>query len=200
MDETTHGFSRKVIDRAFTIDFGEFFPNDFDQFFAPNNSAKTLKFSKYSSVSKTDLANAAADSDGSKSIEFLKAINELLRSTPFELAFRALNELLLAVKCFAPTDVETLHAVWDDFLMSKVLPRIEGDAEKLNYDGGASLLTELRDKVAAMLMPVGASGLRPDLLRTGVDGSVINVQMRSLKKIDWMQERLRTNSFTGFWP
>jgi hypothetical protein len=26
MDETTHGFSRKVIDRAFTIDFGVFYP------------------------------------------------------------------------------------------------------------------------------------------------------------------------------
>ena len=33
MDETTHGFSRKVIDRALTFDFGEFFPNDFDAFF-----------------------------------------------------------------------------------------------------------------------------------------------------------------------
>ncbi len=33
MDETTHGFSRKVIDRALSIDFGEFFPNEFDQFF-----------------------------------------------------------------------------------------------------------------------------------------------------------------------
>ena len=35
MDETTHSFSRKVIDRAVTLDFGEFFPNDFEQFFAP---------------------------------------------------------------------------------------------------------------------------------------------------------------------
>jgi len=32
MDETTHGFSRKVIDRAYTIDFGVFYPNDFAEF------------------------------------------------------------------------------------------------------------------------------------------------------------------------
>src|SRR5690606_29802675 len=33
MDDTTHGFSRKVIDRALTFDFGEFYPNDFQKFF-----------------------------------------------------------------------------------------------------------------------------------------------------------------------
>jgi 5-methylcytosine-specific restriction endonuclease McrBC GTP-binding regulatory subunit McrB len=35
MDETTHGFSRKVIDRALTLDFGMFFPNDFAHFLKP---------------------------------------------------------------------------------------------------------------------------------------------------------------------
>lgn len=33
MDETTHGFSRKVIDRALSFDFGAFFPNDYHDFF-----------------------------------------------------------------------------------------------------------------------------------------------------------------------
>jgi len=85
--------------------------------------------------------------------------------------------------------------------MSKVLPRIEGDAEKLKFDGiDKSLLTELREKVKGMLTPADVSGLRPDLLRTSMNGSVISVHMRSLKKIDWMQDRLKENSFTGFWP
>lgn len=33
MGETTHGFSRKVVDRALTIDFGEFFPNNYDGYY-----------------------------------------------------------------------------------------------------------------------------------------------------------------------
>jgi hypothetical protein len=200
MDETTHGFSRKVIDRAFTIDFGEFFPNDFDKFFAPDRKPKSLKFSRYSNASQADLASVTADVNGDRSVEFLKAINEPLRGTPFELAFRAMNELLLAVKCFAPADEETLEAVWDDFLMTKLLPRIEGDAEKLRADGEKSLLTGLLDKVAQLLPKTVATGTRPDLLQTDTSGGAVQVPLRSLKKIKWMQERLTNNAFTSFWP
>jgi hypothetical protein len=200
MDETTHGFSRKVIDRAFTIDFGEFFPNDFDKFFIPDRKPKSLKFSRYSNATQADLGSVAADVNGTRSVEFLKAINEPLRGTPFELAFRAMNELLLAVKCFAPADEETLEAVWDDFLMTKLLPRIEGDAEKLRADGEKSLLTGLQDKVAQLLPKTAAKGTRPDLLQTDTSGGAVQVPLRSLKKIKWMQERLTNNAFTSFWP
>jgi len=200
MDETTHGFSRKVIDRAFTIDFGEFFPNDFDKFFSPDRKPKSLRFSRYSNATQADLVSVAADVNGARSVAFLKAINEPLRGTPFELAFRAMNELLLAVKCFAPADEETLEAVWDDFLMTKLLPRIEGDAEKLRADGERSLLTGLQDKVAQLLAKSAATGTRPDLLQADVSGATVQVPLRSLKKIKWMQERLTNNAFTSFWP
>lgn len=200
MDETTHGFSRKVIDRAFTIDFGEFFPNDFDKFFTPDRKPKSLKFSRYSNATQADLASVSADVNGTRSVEFLKAINEPLRGTPFELAFRAMNELLLAVKCFAPADEETLEAVWDDFLMTKLLPRIEGDAEKLRADGEKSLLTSLQDKVVQLMAKTAATGTRPDLLQTDTSGGAVQVPLRSLKKIKWMQERLTNNAFTSFWP
>jgi len=200
MDETTHGFSRKVIDRAFTIDFGEFFPNDFDKFFAPDRSPMTLKFSRYSNVTQADFADVPADLDGAKSVSFLKEVNEPLRGTPFELAFRAMNELLLAVKCFAPTDEEALEAVWDDFLMTKVLPRIEGDAEKLRADGDESLLDSLGNKVKQLLIKTTAAGTRPDFLKTDATGGAVHVPVRSLRKIQWMRERLVNNGFTSFWP
>lgn len=200
MDETTHGFSRKVIDRAFTIDFGEFFPNDFDKFFTPDRNPKALKFSRYSHASQADLSGVPADFDGTKSVAFLKAINEPLRGTPFELAFRAMNELLLAVKCFVPADEDALEAVWDDFLMTKLLPRIEGDAEKLRADGDKSLLTVLGDKVKQLLPKSVGTDTRPDLLRTDASGGTVLVPVRSLRKIQWMQERLANNAFTSFWP
>ena len=200
MDETTHGFSRKVIDRASTIDFGEFFPNDFDKFFTSDRNPKTLKFSPYSNATQADLLGVPADVDGTKSVSFLREINEPLRGTPFELAFRAMNELLLALKCFAPADEEALEAVWDDFLMTKLLPRIEGDAEKLRADGDKSLLTGLGDKVKQLLTKTAAKGTRPDLLTTDSSGGTVLVPVRSLRKIQWMQERLANNAFTSFWP
>lgn len=129
MDETTHGFSRKVIDRALTIDFGQFFPNNFDQFFDPQYRPVALGYPMISSVTLDDFAPVPVDPDGARSVEFLAGINNILKGTAFELAYRALNELLLSVVCFAPPDDETLYAVWDDFLMMKLLPRIEGDHE-----------------------------------------------------------------------
>lgn len=200
MDETTHGFSRKVIDRAFTIDFGVFYPNDFSEFFDPQTRPKTLGFPVLSQITEDDLAGVAADAGGAKSIAFLGAINGVLKGSPFELAYRALNELLLAVVCFQPKDEGELQAVWDDFLMTKVLPRIDGDAEKLSADGDASLLTRLMGAIDEQFKFDGTAAQRPDLLRENRDGSVCTVNYRAKQKLDWMQKRLDANGFTTFWP
>lgn len=203
MDETTHGFSRKVIDRAFTIDFGAFFPNDFSHYFAPATVNKTLSFPVLSKVEQSDLSNVTADPDGSKSIAFLNAINKVLKNTPFELAFRALNELLISLVCFQPEDDAALQAVWDDFLMTKVLPRIDGDGHKLGLDGEESLLTKL-EKISKDQMPAIWDAQRPDLLRENIDQSPqpspLLINCRSAQKLQWMQKRLADNSFTSFWP
>ena len=199
MDETTHGFSRKVIDRAFTIDFGVFYPNDFDAYFSPKTQAKTLSFPLLSKVTADDLSGCLADSDGLLSIGFLTAINKVLKDTPFELAYRALNELLLAVVSFAPQDARQLQAVWDDFLMSKLLPRIDGDGEKLKANENGSLLTQLSALLETQLSAIWAAN-RPDLLRENLDGSACEVDCRSKAKLAWMQDRLANNGFTSFWP
>lgn len=199
MDETTHGFSRKVIDRAFTIDFGAFFPNDFAHYFVPATINKTLSFSTISKVTKEDLCTVAGDPDGKLSIAFLEAINEVLKNTPFELAFRALNELLISLLCFQPKDKPELEAVWDDFLMTKVLPRIDGDGHKLALDDKVSLLTKLAD-ISKQNMPSIWDAQRPDLLRENLDKSQLSIPCRSKQKLEWMHDRLFNNSFTSFWP
>jgi hypothetical protein len=201
MDETAHGFSRKVIDRAFTVDFGVFYPNDFAEFFDADKKyvPKALSFPVLSRATETELAGVPADPSGLKSVEFMAAINSVLKGTPFELAYRALNELLLAVTCFQPKDDAELQAVWDDFLMSKVLPRIEGDAEKLGFNDDGSLLTRLLGEIEKQCKDIFASA-RLDLLREEKDGSICMVNCRSKQKLDWMQERLRANGFTAFWP
>ena len=95
-----------------------------------------------------------ADPVGEKSIFFLSAVNNVLKNTPFELAFRALNELLLHVSSFAPGDDAELQAVWDDFLMTKVLPRIDGDEDKLRIaaDTGTANLLDVLELQPLFLM------------------------------------------------
>lgn len=199
MDETTHGFSRKVIDRAFSIDFGAFFPNDFSLYFGGQPLNRKLSFPVLTSVSKEDLQDIKADPDGAKSIAFISRINDVLASTPFELAYRALNELLISVACFQPeTDIQ-LQAVWDDFLMTKVLPRIEGDAQKLQVTGQSSLLIRLIQQAKAVLNGIWDTE-RPDLLRSANDGGELLIPCRSKQKLSWMEKRLSENEFTSFWP
>lgn len=214
MDETTHGFSRKVIDRALSFDFGEFFPNDFAHFSAPVTKPVTLSYPIWSDARQHIAELPVVDSDGKKSIEFLKAINSVLKSTPFELAFRALNELLLAVLSSQPENEIDLQAAWDDFLMCKVLPRIEGDYDKLatidggdNYsaidDGSDTLLDQLYKLLAVEFSDIwNGSATRPDLYREKIVDSdkIVNIDCRSKAKLEWMQQRLSRSSFTSFWP
>lgn len=253
MDETTHGFSRKVIDRALTLDFQEFFPNNYDEFFSVENNGgmKMFSFPRITQVRPEDLKNsidlkqteiaqesvvendsalpepngdeasgvkpesdqneseASSASVESRSVEFLKGLNGILKDTPFELGFRALNELLLSVVCMRPSDNQALLAVWDDFLMQKVLPRIEGDTQKLKslhgtkvegHDegtyGSGSILHDLYSFLRSdeALREIWDKG-RPDLLRGGQG----DINCRTRKKLEWMMRRLRTRRSTDFW-
>ncbi|WP_211219757.1 McrB family protein [Marinospirillum minutulum] len=211
MDETTHGFSRKVIDRALSFDFGAFFPNDYNDFFTPTSCNKRLSYPIWSNACTADLADTF-DADGTKTVAFLSAVNAVLKNTPFELAFRALNELLLAVASSQPQDELTLKAVWDDFMMCKVLPRIEGDTDKLTTPDGKALLAELDTVLADLLAPIwqaeqGDKNQRPDLYRENIvaDGvpdeeKILFIPCRSKAKLKWMSDRLASATFTSFWP
>ncbi|ENW26107.1 hypothetical protein F925_00591 [Acinetobacter lwoffii NCTC 5866 = CIP 64.10 = NIPH 512] len=207
MDETTHGFSRKVIDRALSFDFGEFFPNIFHEYFQSNIKNRTLSYPIRSYVNLSALPEI--DKNGTRTITFLDAVNKLLDNTPFKLAYRALNELMLAVVTQNPKSDIDLLAVWDDFLMCKVLPRIEGDSDKLvNTHSEDSILKQLVILIEHEFLKFEdsfASGTqninRPDLLREFREGkSDIYIPCRSLVKLKWMQTRLENSGFTSFWP
>lgn len=219
MDETTHGFSRKVIDRALSFDFGAFFPNDFDEFFTPPNRNKRLSYPIWSHAIKADVDFEVDAQGGGKinvgtaTVSFLNQVNSVLKNTPFQLAFRALNELLLAVVSSQPQDELALKAIWDDFMMCKVLPRIEGDSDKLTNSDGNDVLVELNSKLATELAPIwqaeknDEANQRPDLYREKVaaDGAtgeqkVLRIPCRSKEKLKWMSDRLERATFTSFWP
>lgn len=190
MDETTHGFSRKVIDRAISFDFGEFFPNDFDAFFDGEEAEK--KYPVMLSFPLSSHTGAATDT-AKESRSFLKTVNEKLKGSPFELAFRALNELLLTVESFNGdvTDNVKLQAVWDDFLMMKLLPRIEGDADKVG-----DILDSLEDVLRTELSAIwNGDKVRPDLWRESEE----YIACRSKRKIELMKQKL-SGGFTSFWP
>jgi hypothetical protein len=216
MDETTHGFSRKVLDRAITLDFGEFYPNDFSSYFVPSMKNNILTYPKLTDGRNLRKLNQTIDSDGMRTIEFITTINSVLKDSPFMLAYRALNELLLSVIAIAPKDERALLATWDDFVMTKILPRIEGDHDKLTGSGGDNNLLEgLKHVLKDQLNIIWEGSSRPDLYRSyntprilpeimgesdNRVSDVVWITCRSKNKLEWMLKRLEYSAFTSFWP
>lgn len=149
MDETTHQFSRKVIDRAMTIEmnlpegdpFMDFFNNSRDLEY--NDTPFSADLFLPSIVKAADAVEALAE-DNAEKTEWLKKevaailndLNAALEDTPFKVAYRVQNELMLY---FYELWEENKEADWadilcesvDQILMMKVLPRIEGDEDLL---------------------------------------------------------------------
>lgn len=194
MDDTTYQFSRKVIDRAMTIEMNEVNLNDmFDiekpdalsyredvvdkgWFFAPfaqsNSALQQMNDERELLVEKIKATIGQTDADGTTTPDSLEAI---LGKTPFRIAYRVVNELILHFYALRMEDKgaefeELYNKALDNILMMKVLPRIEGN-EDLVKEPLAQLATW-----------------------TEVTYPKANA------KIIEMRERLERSHFTSFWP
>lgn len=142
MDETTFSFSRKVLDRAMSVEMNEV---NYDSFLTDTTDDDLKAIVKaLEENDDADLNELLVDrhieareiidelgEDAKFTIDYLKRINALLEGTPFKLGYRAANEALIylqASKEFSQTD---RTAALDNFTRMKILSRIEGDETKL---------------------------------------------------------------------
>ena len=155
MDDTTNSFSRKVIDRAMTFEtvVGKFGDEYFNSDVALNYVKNPLKGELFLSdeVRATQMIDEGrfilTKEEQTKILNFINDINEDLDGSPFKISYRILNETILlyrSKKRIAEIMKEEggladgvvfktdLNTIFDDILMQKVLPRIEGDYEKCN--------------------------------------------------------------------
>ena len=153
MDDTTNSFSRKVIDRAMTFEtvVGKFGEEYFNSDVALNYVKNPLKGELFLSdeVRATQMIDEGrfilTKEEQTKILNFINDINEDLGGSPFKISYRILNETILlyrSKKRIAEIMKEEggladgvefktdLNTIFDDILMQKVLPRIEGDYEK----------------------------------------------------------------------
>lgn len=185
MDETTHQFSRKVIDRAMTIEmniedaetpFKNFFEGGDALHYYDNPQPKDLFLSKVVQASEALSILDAEDASYLKENVpgLLHSLNSALNGTPFKIAYRVQNELILyffSLREENPDEAaEALLAqAMDAILMMKVLPRIEGDEDLL--DKPLKALAQFTENYP-----------------------------QASRKIAEMQERLPQAHFTCFWP
>lgn len=189
MDETTFSFSRKVLDRAMTIEM-----NDVDL-----HGGLTERNEQIGKLGKAELIGNAVEgvdvyADNKEVCEtvltYLDTVNAVLNGTPFKVAYRTRNEFLLYVvnnlsynKDENDTELELGYVVaraLDEITSMKVLSRIEGDDTKVS--------DEFLDRLSKTI----EDGLK------AVSGEEHTITSISLAKLKEMKAKL-ASGYTSFW-
>ena len=220
MDDTTHHFSRKVIDRAMTIEMNG--GNLRDMF----GGSKKLEYLPKAEQEKWQNAFACryvtadevleahpevADELVEKLPARLEEINMALKGTPFEVSYRVLNELTIMVGVMLDEGEKVDDAISqsvNNILLMKILPRIEGDAEMFalsrEYKAKVGVLYDNRLEWLKDIAP-DVNGPLTDAESEDVDTEekakvVKEHQPTAKEKLQEMIDRLNNQEFTRFWP
>lgn len=130
MDETTFSFSRKVLDRAMTLEMNKVDLKGGlakDSLIGPRYIGGEIIGDKAKGADAYEANKALCD----KVIEYLKKINDALENTPFKIAYRTRNEFLLyAVNRLAIDKKSEVWQTLDEMTSMKILSRIEGDEDR----------------------------------------------------------------------
>ena len=189
MDETTFSFSRKVLDRAMTIEMNE----------VNLYGGLTDRHEVIGKIGNNELVGTAVEGVDvygenkevcDTAIGYLAKLNEILEGTPFKVAYRTRNEFLLYVVNNLPYSMDkegnklpqgyVIARALDEITSMKILSRIEGDDTKVKE----SLLDNLMDAIKDGLSEIA-----------GEENPVESVSIAKLKE---MKARLNSG-YTSFW-
>lgn len=189
MDETTFSFSRKVLDRAMTIEM-----NEVDLYAGLDSKYERIGKLNSGMLIGTTVEGADVYADNveicNKVLAYLQAVNDVLDGTPFKIAYRTRNEFLLYVVNNLPYNMdengnefnedEVIATALDEITSMKILSRVEGDDTKVKHSLLEKLITTIETQLLAL---------------TGEDKKIESVSIAKLKE---MQERL-SSGYTSFW-
>ena len=212
MDETTFSFSRKVLDRAMSVEMNEV---NYDSFltdttdddlkaiveaFEQNDDADLNALLVDRHIEAREIIDDLGD-DAKFTIDYLKRINALLEGTPFKLGYRAANEALIYLQASQEFGQTDRIAALDNFTLMKILSRIEGDETKLKItDSEAD-----KERIAKAEVNVDEAKQYGDLnILTALRHIITNQlgeqdKLHSVKKIDSMLSQLKRDHFVSFW-
>jgi len=183
MDDTTHQFSRKVLDRAMTIEMNggelkEMFGHSNDLEYLPEENVWKIEQFKPKYVNADEVLDEHPTEEEmlkTQLSEKLGAINDVLEGTPFVVSYRVLNELVIYAGVLLDDGKgmdDAINDAVDQITLMKILPRIEGDEDML---GNAK---DENNRLCRLMKVVGP---------------------KSQEKLREMNRRLESG-FTRFWP
>jgi hypothetical protein len=183
MDETTFSFSRKVLDRAMSFELNGV---DLHQGLDPETDGDRETIPANAVLPRFVAGRDVYENNRDlcdKVLAYLVAVNAHLEGTPFKIAYRARNEIMVYV-VERTGDGCALQTALDEATALKILPRIEGDEQKIAKSWLDALSSMITEKLVAI---AGQSPYPPE-----------NEQSVSLDKLRQMTERLE-GGYTSFW-
>lgn len=225
MDDTTHQFSRKVIDRAMTIEMNggnlaDIFSDKDELVYAEQPLTMDNLQAKYVSA-KEVLTLCSTVKDNEDILNYIKGngkeglpqrleeINKVLNGTPFTVSYRVMNELTIYLAVLLDQAEEKgeevtldsfkgyVETAIDRILLMKILPRVEGDDEMFHISDKERNANELSDQAEDGHEFTKLDWLRQIAPQHNEDNQ--NEYM-AVDKLAEMIERLNRQSFTRFWP
>lgn len=184
MDETTFSFSRKVLDRAMTIEMNEVDLHGGLEKGAGNDIGY---------IGNSLIGDAAEGCDVYEDnrelcdqvLAYLEQVNTILEGTPFKIAYRTRNEFLMyAVNRKKLDEKSQLWQSLDEMTSMKILSRIEGDEERTK-----KVLNDIKNLVKEQIV---------DKFEENANETPM-IHSISAIKIDEMLDKLKNTGFTSYW-
>ena len=191
MDETTFPFSKKVLDRANTIEFNyvDLIPED-------NSYGEVLPESLDNRFLKTNylLFAQCNDAEYAKSISVkLQEINEILRECNAHVGYRVRDEIVFYMLNNKDAGLLSEDEAFDNEIMQKILPRLQGSSQAVKemlcnlfrvFAGDFDYQPQNNDVSRKMMNKLSGGNIK---------------YPKSAEKIAFMVRRYEEDGFTSYW-
>lgn len=198
MDETTHPFSKKVLDRANTIEFNEVYLDNFLFSDDVDTVLDALPFKVNNDFLKAQYLTLNDCIEGNEEllkdiIDKLVEINNILQEANLQVGYRIRDELCFYMLYNQREGLLDENIAFDFQLMQKILPRIQGSGEAIK-------------KVLVNLFKFTTgrdySGEDGDIGEKAMEYVKANSDLlypRSATKLAYMIQRYEEEGFTSYW-
>ena len=193
MDETTFPFSKKVLDRANTIEFSyvdlmpqEVVADSIPAMDLPNSFLKTKYLFLQQCADEVETVQGYCAE--------LKSINEILQKANVHVGYRIRDEIVFYMLNNKETGLLAEDVAFDNELMQKILPRIQGSSASVK-----NMLCELFKFCAGDYegYQTEADDISSKMLKVAKNPEC--KYKNSAKKIAFMVRRFEEDGFTSYW-
>ena len=192
MDETTHPFSRKVLDRANSIELNQVDLDWINESLGKiekledvNNDFLKAKYLRFGDLPENEKGYCK------KIINALKEIDKILKEADFQIGYRIRDEL-----CFYMLyqreieDIISYEEAFDFQIMQKILPRIQGSSSRVK---------KTIVKLIGYLSGKGDFDENYSVEDIVKKVSEVTKNKKSINKLLFMLRRYEDDGFTSFW-